>query len=526
MNFPRSAGVLLHPTSLPSDYCIGELGSEAFNFIDSLVKSGIKLWQILPLGPTGYGNSPYAALSTFAGNPYLISLEKLNTDGFLSVKDLNSYPGSNSGEDAWTSSELANDQSKVDYNLVKSWKVPLLEKAAKNFLDTASTALKKEFNIFCRDNKEWLNDFTFFVTIKEHYDAKAEKEKAKDSRWNYYWDKKIILKQKKAIDEWTLKYKDQIEIKKVLQYFFFTQWNNVKTYANGKGISIIGDIPIYVAACSSDLWSNTKMFHIDKEGHQTVVAGVPPDYFSNTGQLWGNPIYKWDEHQKDGFSWWISRIQGTLKLVDVLRIDHFIGLEAYWEVPADAPTAETGKWVKAPGRKMFKTLKENLGDLPIIAEDLGVLTKDVEALRDDFEFPGMKILQFAFTFDDKGNQDSKNMFLPFTYSSNTVVYTGTHDNDTTRGWYNSISEREKDLVRRYFARSENDIVWDLIREVLSSVSNFAIIPMQDILDLDTECRMNIPSTLEDSNWSWRMSKNDMKKMTESRLKEMILLYGR
>ncbi|MCK5674231.1 MAG: 4-alpha-glucanotransferase, partial [Spirochaetales bacterium] len=338
--------------------------------------------------------------------------------------------------------------------------------------------------------------------------------------------KKIILKQKNAEAQWIRKYQAQIEIKKVLQYFFFTQWDNLKKYANNKGISIIGDIPIYVAACSSDLWSNKKMFYLDKEGHQTVVAGVPPDYFSSTGQLWGNPIYKWDEHQKDGFSWWISRIQGTLKLVDILRIDHFIGLEAYWEVPAEAPTAETGKWVKAPGRKMFETLKEELGDLPIIAEDLGVLTKNVEALRDDFDFPGMKILQFAFTFDENGNNDSKNMFLPFTYSSNSVVYTGTHDNDTTRGWYNSISDREKDLVRRYFGRSDNDIVWDLIREVLSSVSNFAIIPMQDILDLDTECRMNKPSTLEDSNWSWRMSKEQMKTLVDSRLGEMISLYGR
>ncbi len=512
MNFPRSAGVLLHPTSLPSDYCIGELGSEAYNFIDHLVKSGIRLWQILPLGPTGYGNSPYAALSTFAGNPFLISLEKLNTDGYLSNKDLATYPGSNPEE--------------VDYNLVTSWKVPLLEKAAENFLGTASAKVKKDFDYFCSENSEWLNDFTLFVVIKEHYDSKAEKEKVQDSRWNYYWDRKIILKQKKSEAEWTQKYKDKIEIKKVLQYFFFTQWDNLKKYANSKGISIIGDIPIYVAACSSDLWSHKKMFYLDKNGHQTVVAGVPPDYFSSTGQLWGNPIYNWKEHEADGFSWWISRIQGMLKMVDIVRIDHFIGLEAYWEVPADAPTAETGKWVKAPGRKMFETLKEKLGNLPIIAEDLGVLTKDVEALRDDFEFPGMKILQFAFTFDNNGNQDSKNMFLPFTYSSNTVVYTGTHDNDTTRGWYNSISIREKDLVRRYFARSDNDIVWDLIREALSSVSNYAIIPMQDILDLDTESRMNTPSTLEDSNWSWRMGKNDMEKLVSSRLHEMIKLYGR
>lgn len=512
MEFQRSAGVLLHPTSLPSDYCIGELGSEAFNFVDSLVTSGIRLWQILPLGPTGYGNSPYAALSTFAGNPFLISLEKLNAEGYLSNEDLSSYPGSNPG--------------KVDYNLVTSWKVPLIEKAASNFLDTASKPAKTDFKNFCTDNSEWLNDFTLFIAVKEHYDARAEKENVSDSRWNYYWDNEIILKQEKAEKEWTEKYKDKIEIKKVLQYFFFNQWDKIKKYANSKGISIIGDIPIYVAACSSDLWSNKNMFYLDKEGHQTVGAGVPPDYFSTTGQLWGNPIYKWDEHVADGFSWWIKRIQGILKLVDVVRIDHFIGLEAYWEVPSDAPTAETGKWVKAPGKKMFEALKEKLGNLPIIAEDLGVLTMDVEALRDDFKFPGMKILQFAFTFDNSGNQDSKNMFLPFTYSPNTVVYTGTHDNNTTRGWYNSISEREKDLVRRYFARPDNDIVWDFIREALSSVSNYAIIPMQDILDLNSESRMNTPSTLKDSNWSWRMLKEDMGKLINSRLEEMIKLYGR
>lgn len=526
MKFSRSAGVLLHPTSLPSDYCIGELGSEAFNFVDYLVRSGISLWQILPLGPTGYGNSPYAALSSFAGNPYLISLEKLEDKGYLTDKDLSSYPGADPDKAAWTSSELANDQSRVDYNLVTSWKVPLLEKAAQSFLESASKTERNDFNTFCNENSGWLNDFTLFVAVKEHYDNLAEKKNVSDSRWNYYWDRKIILKQKKAEAEWSMKYKDKIEIKKVLQYFFYSQWMSLKQYANGKGISIVGDIPIYVAACSSDLWSNRKMFCVDKEGHQTVVAGVPPDYFSSTGQLWGNPIYKWDEHEADGFTWWISRIRGTLKLVDVVRIDHFIGLEAYWEVPADAPTAETGKWVKAPGRKMFEALKEELGDLPVIAEDLGVLTKDVEALRDDFEFPGMKILQFAFTFNDNGKQDNKNMFLPFNYSANSVVYTGTHDNDTTRGWYNSISDRERDLVRRYLGRPDDDIVWDLIREALSSVSNYAIIPMQDILDLDTESRMNTPSTLEDSNWAWRMQSDDVNDFTADRLRTMIELYGR
>ncbi|MCD6397795.1 MAG: 4-alpha-glucanotransferase [Spirochaetaceae bacterium] len=512
MELTRSAGILLHPGSLPSDYCIGELGSSAFRFIDYLVQCEVSLWQVLPLGPTGSGNSPYAALSAFAGNPFLVSLEKLKSDGYLTEEDLSTYPGA--------------DPGRVDYNLVSSWKVPLLEKAAQKFLDTASEDEQKNFTNFGIENSEWLNDFSLFVVIKEHYDRKAEKEKVSDSRWNYYWDKKIILKEKKTELKWIQKYKNEIEIKKVLQYFFYSQWISLKKYANARGIKIIGDIPIYVAACSSDLWSNRKMFHVDNNGHQTVVAGVPPDYFSKTGQLWGNPIYKWDEHEAEGFLWWTKRIQGMLKLVDIVRIDHFIGLEAYWEVPADAPTAETGRWVKAPGKKLFKALQNKLGPLPFIAEDLGVLTPEVEELRDSFNFPGMKILQFAFTIDDKGKQDSKNIFLPFTYSKNTVVYTGTHDNDTTRGWYNSISDRERDLVRRYLGRPDDDIVWDLIREALSSVSDYAIIPMQDILNLDTESRMNTPSTLKEENWSWRMSNADMADFTAARLKGMIELYGR
>lgn len=510
--FTRAAGVLLHPTSLPSDHCIGELGSSAYRFIDFLEKGGIRLWQILPLGPTGAGNSPYAALSVFAGNPYLISLEKLKDKGYLTDKDLLSYPGADSG--------------KVDYKLVSSWKVPLLEKAAENFLKTNSKTDKNNFDSFCKENSEWLNDFTLFVTVKEHYDKKAYKENVSDFSWNYYWDREIILKHKEAETEWSARYKHSIEVKKILQYFFFTQWVSLKKYANSKGISIIGDTPIYVAAFSSDLWSNRKMFYVDENGRQTVAAGVPPDYFSQKGQLWGNPIYKWEVHEADGFSWWISRIKGMLKLVDVVRIDHFIGLSAYWEVSANAPTAETGRWVKAPGREMFKSLKKELGDLPFIAEDLGVMTKEVEALRDDFELPGMKVLQFAFTYNSDGNQDNKNMFLPFNYSPNTVVYTGTHDNDTTLGWYNSISDRERDLVRRYLARPDDNIVWDLIREAFSSVSNYAIIPMQDILVLDTESRMNIPSTLEESNWSWRMQSDDMADFIASRLKGMVELYGR
>ncbi len=512
MKFPRAAGVLLHPTSLPSDYCIGELGSKAFEFVDFLVKSKVKLWQILPLGPTGYGNSPYAAMSTFAGNPYLISLEYLEKDGYLSKEDLNTYPGSISG--------------KVDYDLVENWKMPLLEKAAAKFMESAPGEEEERFSFFCSETESWLDDFALFTVIKTYYDIKAEKDETSDSRWNYYWDRKIILKEKEAVSVFSEKYSKDIEIIKVLQYFFFTQWISLKEYANNKDISIIGDIPIYVAACSSDLWSNMDLFTVDSDGRSTVVAGVPPDYFSETGQLWGNPIYKWKEHEADGFSWWISRIEWTLKLVDIVRIDHFIGLEAYWEVPANAPTAEYGKWVKAPGRKMLKSLKSKLGDLPIIAEDLGVITEDVEALRDDFEFPGMKVLQFAFSFREDGSFDTGNIFLPFNYNPNSVVYTGTHDNDTTRGWYNSMTDRERDLVRRYLGRPDNDIVWDLIREALSSVARYTVIPMQDLMDLGSEARMNKPSTMGESNWSWRFEEESFSDFISDRLGSLIQLYGR
>jgi 4-alpha-glucanotransferase len=512
MKYSRSAGILLHPTSLPSDYGIGELGSSAYKFIDYLERCGVSLWQVLPLGPTGYGDSPYAAFSSFAGNPYLISFEKLKADGYLKKNELGTC--------------ITSSSDTIDFGFLYKWKIPLLELAAQRFIDTAPDADKVKFDEFCKENSIWLNDYTLFIVIKEHYDALAVKENAPDSRWNYYWDRKIALKQKKAVSEWSEKYKDRIKMKKVLEFFFFCQWREVKEYANSKGISIIGDIPIFVSDCSADLWSNRKLFHVDKDARQTVVAGVPPDYFSKTGQLWGNPLYNWEEHEAERFSWWTHRIKGMLKLVDIVRIDHFIGMSAYWEIPADAPTAETGHWVKAPGEKLFETLKAELGTLPFIAEDLGVLTPEVEALRDEFEFPGMKILQFAFTFNKDGSQDNKNMFLPFTYSPDTVVYTGTHDNDTTRGWFNSISDRERDLVRRYLGRPDNDIVWDLIREALSSVSKYAIIPMQDLLDLDTSARMNEPSTFGGSNWTWRMSENEMHGFAADRLFGMLELYGR
>ncbi len=515
MNVQRSAGVLLHPSSLPSPYCIGDLGPSAYRFADFLQRSGARLWQILPLGPTGYGESPYASLSSYAGNPYLISPEILADEGYLVPSDISGPP--------------CRDDSSVNYEAVRSWKVPLIKKAAEIFLEkkehkTAEGFL--EFETFCKENKPWLEDFALFTVVKDVFDKKAQEEGVSDSRWNRYWDRDIALREKAAVKKWSEKYSREIQIIMVEQFFFFRQWRNLKKYVNARNIQIIGDIPIFVSPESADLWAERELFHVDREGRPTVVSGVPPDYFSVTGQLWGNPLYKWEAHEADGFSWWIGRINGLLKMVDIMRIDHFRGFEACWEIPAEAETAETGRWVKAPGKKLFKAVKRELGDVPILAEDLGVITDEVVALRDAFGFPGMKVLQFAFERNSSGRLNAENEFLPFHYTRNSVVYTGTHDNDTTRGWYQSLSDDERDLVRRYLARPDNDIVWDLVREGMRSVSLFAVFPMQDLLDLDSSARMNLPSTVGDANWSWRMPDDGMNEFVSSRFFDMASLYGR
>lgn len=509
MTVQRSAGILMHPTSLPSPYCIGDLGPAAYRFADFLNQAGARLWQVLPLGPTGYGESPYASLSTFAGNPYLISLEMLVQDGLLSDSQLQNPPCEKTG--------------RVNYAAVRSWKMPLIEKAAEAFLRKSKN---EKFETFCRENSWWLEDFALFSVVKEYFDRKAVQEKVSDSRWNRYWDKDIALRRKAAVKRWTSEYGSRIEIVKAEQFFFFQQWQNLKKYVNDRNIQIIGDIPIFVSPESADLWADRSLFHADSDGIPTVVSGVPPDYFSTTGQLWGNPLYRWEAHEADGFSWWIRRIQGLLKMVDIIRIDHFRGFEACWEIPAGAETAENGRWVKAPGEKLFEAVQQQLGDIPILAEDLGVITKEVNALRDRFGFPGMKVLQFAFEYDGKGKLNTANSFLPFHYTRNAVVYTGTHDNDTTRGWYRSLSDGERDLVRRYLARPDDDIVWDLIREGMRSVALYAVFPMQDLLDLDSSARMNLPSTVGDANWSWKMGEEGMNGFTASRFMAMAAMYGR
>lgn len=511
MEFIRSSGILLHPTSFPGPHGIGDLGDAAYKFIDYLVEAKQTLWQVLPLGPTGYGDSPYASFSSFAGNPLLINLDKLVEQGDLDAVDLETVP------------DFPADT--VDYGWVIHWKTPLLEKAAKTFLAKADDSRKVDFEAFCGEQEIWLEDYALFMAVKAHFDAKAKKEDRFGAMWSNYWDKDIALREPKAIKKWRKKEAKAIAIHKVLQYFFFEQWGALRQYATNHNISIIGDIPIFVAPDSVDVWANPSRFYLDEQGQPTVVAGVPPDYFSETGQLWGNPLYRWDVMAKSGFQWWIDRIRATLNLVDIIRIDHFRGFEAYWEIPADEETAINGKWVKAPGMALFYAVKQALGALPILAEDLGVITKEVEALRDEFNFPGMKVLQFAFDAKEAGNLNATNLFLPHNYGRNYVVYTGTHDNDTTIGWYQERSDEERDLIRRYLGRPDDDIAWDFIRLALSSVAKMAIIPMQDILSLGTEARMNTPSVLG-GNWNWRYQPEDLSIFTAHRLRDLTRLYGR
>jgi 4-alpha-glucanotransferase len=511
MELTRASGILLHPTSFPGPHGIGDLGQPAFDFIDFLVEAGQTLWQILPLGPTGYGDSPYASFSSFAGNPLLISLEKLVEWGDLKPRDLVDPP------------DFPIDT--VDYGWVIAWQIPLLEQAAENFLSSASRARQAKFGRFCAENANWLDDFALFMAVKERYDQQALAEHVFGAMWNNYWDADIALRKPDAVERWKKQQAPAIATHKVLQFFFFEQWRALRSYANENGIRIIGDIPIFVAPDSVDVWANRELFKLDKQGQPTVVAGVPPDYFSETGQLWGNPLYDWDALADQGFQWWQDRIRATLNMVDIVRIDHFRGFEAYWEVPAGQETAIKGRWVKAPGMRLFEAIERDLGDVPVLAEDLGVITPDVEALRDHFNLPGMRILQFAFDSKEAGLLNATNSFLPHNHSFNSVVYTGTHDNDTTRGWYRERTPEEKDLIRRYLSRPDHDLVWDFIRMAMASVACFAIVPMQDVLSLDSDARMNTPSTLG-GNWVWRYRPEVLNGWVAGRLRELVDLYGR
>lgn len=495
----RNCGILLHPTSLPSHFGIGSLGQEAMDFIDLLSEMKITLWQILPLGPTGFGDSPYASRSTFAGNELLIDLIQLSFDGYLDLKDIIKDPF-----------EL---NSRIDYNKVREFKEPLLEKAALNLLNSE---VKTDFIDFCKKEKYWLDDYALYATLVEDYN---------DSRWYLSWDEKIKKREKSALNKVVKKNKERIEIKKAIQYFFFKQWSTIKNYANSKDIKIIGDIPIFVAGDSVDAWTNVELFQMDEDYRQTFSAGVPPDAFSSDGQLWGNPLYDWSYHIETNFKWWTNRIKATMNMCDIVRIDHFRGLESYWRVPSSEKTALRGEWVKAPGQLLLDHLNKNVKNLNLIAEDLGVITDEVEELRDNNNLPGMKILQFAFGFEN-GKLDSKNAYLPHHCNYNSVVYTGTHDNDTTRGWFDKLDEGTKDLLRRYYESSNEDIVWKMIRNMLFTNSKWAIMPMQDFLELDSNSRMNTPSTCGSSNWSWRLTSLDIDQWRKDRLSYTIELSDR
>lgn len=496
--FPRSAGILLHPTSFPGRYGIGDLGEAAYQFIDFLVATNQSLWQILPLGPTGYGDSPYQSFSAFAGNPLMVSPDFLVRDGYLPATAVAQVPNFPAHE--------------VDFGWVIPYKNDLIRQAYAHFVAHGTAEQRAALAAFQAQEASWLDDYAFFMALKQHH---VENQ---GGVWNT-WPRAIAQRQPEAMATWRTTLAAEIALYQFGQFLFFQQWFALKQYANERGIQVVGDIPIFVAFDSADVWANPHLFHLDEDGAPTFIAGVPPDYFSATGQRWGNPLYRWDLMEANGFAWWQNRISATLQQVDIVRIDHFRGFEAYWEIPATEPTAINGRWVKAPGMALFRTLAEKMGHLPIIAEDLGVITPEVEELRDTFGLPGMKILQFAF-----GGERNSN-FLPHSFTANSVVYTGSHDNETTLGWYRNASPSEQDHVRRYVARDGRDIVWDMIRLAHSSVSNTAVIPLQDLMELGNEARMNFPGQVG-GFWSWRYQPHMITDMIAHRLREMTFIYGR
>lgn len=482
MKFPRSSGILLHPTSLPSPFGIGALGPEAYKFADFLRGAGQHIWQVLPLGPTGYGDSPYQSFSAFAGNPLLISPEKLVEHGYLAPANLKITEKF--------------DEERVDFGKVSPLKFELLRKAFRKFKPTA------DFESFRERNEYWLEDYVRFLALKKANGGQA-------------WQ------------NWTSDEADPEEMaaQRFWQYEFFRQWDELKRYCEEHRIRVMGDIPIYVASDSADVWSHPDLFDT------SYGAGVPPDYFSATGQLWGNPVYRWDRVAKTGYAWWIERLRATFQTVDLVRLDHFRGFEAYWQVPATEKTAINGEWIKGPGSKLFKAVEKALGELPIVAENLGVITPPVEALREQFGYPGMSVLQFAF-----GTDPQASTFRPHSYPREVVAYTGTHDNDTTVGWWNSVPaedstrtlaeiDREREFVKAYFGTDGHEIHWTFIRALFASVADTAIVPLQDVLGLGNEARMNLPGSTR-GNWGWRFREGDLKPEMRERLKQYTLLYDR
>ena len=495
MRFPRSCGILVHPSSFPSKYGMGDFGLEAKQFINFLVETDQSIWQVLPLGPTGFGDSPYASYSAFAGNHYFISLDTLVEKGLLK------------------SNEVAEAEmpitTKADYATSYSKKEVLYKIASERFYKNITKNEERSLRKFCKENQFWLDDYCLFI---------ASSIQNSRNVWNQ-WTLELVQRDPVAMAKFRKQQSEEIKYQTWLQYEFFNQWYALKEYANSRGIRVIGDIPIFVDHNSADVWAHQQYFEVDKQGNRKLVAGVPPDYFSETGQLWGNPLYKWDVLEKDGYSWWVERFRQMFELYDAIRVDHFRGFDAYWQVDAKEKTAIKGDWISGPGKKLFKKIKEELGELPIIAEDLGVMTPSVEELRDSFQFPGMKILQFAF------GSDSKNSFLPHNYNQNCVVYTGTHDNDTTIGWFHSAPEIERHRAREYSLSDDHDIQWALIRLAMLSVADQAIFPLQDYMNLDGTHRMNLPGTVE-NNWNWRYTPEMLNSVDKNRMKHLVSLSNR
>lgn len=496
----RLSGVLLHPTSLPSPFGIGDLGESAYEFVDFLVEAGQHLWQILPLTPTGYGDSPYQSFSAFAGQPLLISPSHLLKLGLIEETDLSLC--------------TAKDEEHIHYGEIIPLKWALLETAYENFLKIKENAgqLRQNFDRFVEDQAFWLQDYALFMACKKANGGKS---------W-LMWEERLRRPKEGYKNQLRESLSQEIGFYQFLQFLFFEEWNKLKAYANERDIQIIGDIPIFVSMDSADVWANPHLFQLDERGYPRKVAGVPPDYFSATGQLWGNPLYDWDAHKKEGFSWWISRIRHQLHTLDILRIDHFRGFESYWSVPYGEKTAVNGTWVSAPGYELFQSIQQAFGGcLPIIAEDLGVITPEVNALREAFRFPGMKVLQFAF--DGLG----ENAYLPHQFQNqDCVCYTGTHDNDTTLGWYQTLPADCREKVRQYACCTDDShINWGLIRVCLSSIARYAVVPLQDVLGYGSRARMNTPSTAS-GNWDWRYKKGELTKEHAQKLKDITVLYGR
>ena len=499
MSGKRSCGILMHITSLPTKHGIGTLGEDAYKFVDFLSKAGQKYWQILPVGPTGYGDSPYQCYSAFAGNPLLIDLDMLIDEDLLSENDPDLMV-----------LDKKNDFS--DYAQLFSFKNVILQKAALKFFSSASREDKAAFKKFCRKNSFWLDDYALFMSLKYHF---------KQVMWTE-WDDDIRLRKPAAMEKYSAELDTMIKYWKFVQFKFFRQYKALKKYANKKGIKIYGDMPIYVSMDSADVWASPDMFMLDEDNRPIKVAGCPPDPFAPTGQLWGNPLYDWEKMDKDGYEWWISRVKYSSKLYDLTRIDHFRGFESFYAIPAEDETAENGEWLKGPSLKLFDAVKAALGDVALVAEDLGFLTDDVHIMLKKTGYPGMNVLEFAF---DEERHDSS--YLPHNYNKNSVVYIGTHDNQTAAGWYASQTEKNKKYIRKYINAGKKDsAVWELIRTAYASTAELAVIQMQDFLELGDEARMNIPSTIGGGNWAWRLKGGECTDKLAKKIRKLSKLYFR